>query len=567
MQLIHARVSERILHKVDRLFTNRLTQIFVELLQNSRRAGATHVNVTASEKDGKTTIIFHDNGSGIEDFASLLHLGSSDWDANTELREDPAGMGFFSLIHSGVDVASGSKFASITTAHFLGQQGVQVVDSDPVVPGTRLTFVRAESLGTVEHALKEVAKFGPIDVILNGAALIREDFLKDAVKIKIVDEVRIGVFIGYSHPRNKANFHGSVIEIHDSELHIDKVLLPKIVHGDANALHVHFDILETRKIRLKLPDRTALVEDESFKELLRAARIAMFEYLGEQPDHCAQYDLFREAHKYGVDLKESVPWLKPFHVLSANDNEPFDAPTPCRIQFDPALFALVDLNDDTEDHAAFTFELAASNFQKAPRVPLLMDRSFAGYSWYDALPVYRDFALTLGSIPSDEVTYSECLTVVDSIRLSFSLVEKELGKPNGGETNQLFVWDVPFAGWVDDEYEPTIFISRDSTWAKQADQYAEPFSLLHAATHLAFSASDDVEADSHETQLEYFDERIDASLRRVLGGAIAHVRHLLRKAVQDWDMRQALNQAGITEAHFVRNGDTGDWTFVIPAAA
>lgn len=566
MQLIHARVSERILYKVDRLFTSRLTQIFVELLQNSRRAGATQVDVTATEQDGKTIIVFHDNGSGIENFASLLHLGSSDWDPNTELREDPAGMGFFALIHSGVDVASGSKSASITTAHFLGQQGVQVVDCDPVMPGTRLSFVRAENLGTVEFALKEVAQFGPIDVILNGTALPREDFLKNAVKVKIVDGVRIGVFIGHSHPRNKANFHGSVIEIHESALHLDKVLLPTIVHGDANALHVNFDILETRKIRLKLPDRTAVVEDNSFKELLREARIAMFEYLIERPDHCAQYHLFREAHEYGVDLKESVPWLKPFHVLSANDTEPFDAPTPIRIQFDPELFALVDLSYDTEDHAAFTFEMAAKSFQKAPRVPLLMDRSYAGYSWYDALPVYRDFMLTLGSIPSDEVTYDECLTVVDSIRLSFSLVEKNLGKPNGGEKNQLFVWNVPFAGWVDEEYEPTIFISRDSTWAKQADQYAEPFSLLHAATHLAFSASDDAEADSHETQLEYFDERIDASLRRVLGGAIAHVHHLLRKTVQDWDIRQALNQAEIAEVRFFREGDKGDWNFVIQSA-
>jgi len=48
VQTIQAHVSARILNKADRLFTNRLSQVFAELLQNARRAGASLVSVTTN---------------------------------------------------------------------------------------------------------------------------------------------------------------------------------------------------------------------------------------------------------------------------------------------------------------------------------------------------------------------------------------------------------------------------------------------------------------------------------------------------------------------------------------
>ena len=111
MQTIKAKVSARILSKADRLFTNRLSQIFVELLQNARRAGASLVTVTTSPSptDSTSLITFTDNGSGIEDFNKLLHLGESGWDQAVERAEDPAGMGLFALLHTGVVVRSRGK--------------------------------------------------------------------------------------------------------------------------------------------------------------------------------------------------------------------------------------------------------------------------------------------------------------------------------------------------------------------------------------------------------------------------------------------------------------------------
>jgi anti-sigma regulatory factor (Ser/Thr protein kinase) len=106
LQTFKAQVSDNILTKVDRLFTNRLQTILIELLQNSRRAGASHVDVVAAEMDGRISISITNNGTGIDDFSTLLHLSHSAWDQNVIRLEDAAGIGFFSLVHSGVVVTS-----------------------------------------------------------------------------------------------------------------------------------------------------------------------------------------------------------------------------------------------------------------------------------------------------------------------------------------------------------------------------------------------------------------------------------------------------------------------------
>ena len=69
-ETICAKVSGRLLTKASRLFTGTLDGRIIEILQNSRRAGAMHVNV--SNKDGFITVC--DNGSGIDDFYGELDL-------------------------------------------------------------------------------------------------------------------------------------------------------------------------------------------------------------------------------------------------------------------------------------------------------------------------------------------------------------------------------------------------------------------------------------------------------------------------------------------------------------
>ncbi len=76
METIQAKANPKLLSKASRLFTGTLDGRIIEILQNARRAGATEVEIT--NKDGFVTV--QDNGSGIEDFSTLLDLGNSDWD-------------------------------------------------------------------------------------------------------------------------------------------------------------------------------------------------------------------------------------------------------------------------------------------------------------------------------------------------------------------------------------------------------------------------------------------------------------------------------------------------------
>lgn len=135
MQTIQAQVSSRLLSKADRLFTGTLDGRIIEILQNARRANATHVSIT--NKDGFVTIC--DNGDGIDDFSKLLSLGDSDWDEAMENSEDPAGVGVFCLAPRETMISSSNRKVCITEKAWTGQL-VTVHQNGDTVKGTTLVF-------------------------------------------------------------------------------------------------------------------------------------------------------------------------------------------------------------------------------------------------------------------------------------------------------------------------------------------------------------------------------------------------------------------------------------------
>ena len=272
MYTIQAAVGQRFLSKSDRLFSNRLSDIFIETLQNARRAGATSVSVTTSESGQGTRIVFTDNGEGIADFSVLLQLGDSNWDQMTSEKEDPAGMGFYALLHSGVTVKSRGQQAAIHKAGFLGLEPVEVVAAEGPENGTTLIFDRPEKIGAVDDALLRAAQFGSLEVRLNGKVTPREDFLHGALLVKEVLGVRIGVYT--NHSRSAWNFHGRVI-VADNLPHLSRVTVNS--KGERGDLYARVDVLEAQHIHLKLPDRTAIVEDEKHVELWQEVKIALYE--------------------------------------------------------------------------------------------------------------------------------------------------------------------------------------------------------------------------------------------------------------------------------------------------
>lgn len=84
--------------------------VFVELAQNAGRAGATRLDI--SLRGSRLTV--SDNGNGAEDPASLVILAESDWDAQVEANQTPAGWGLFFLMCLSDRIAYRSRFGEIT---------------------------------------------------------------------------------------------------------------------------------------------------------------------------------------------------------------------------------------------------------------------------------------------------------------------------------------------------------------------------------------------------------------------------------------------------------------------
>jgi hypothetical protein len=114
---ITAKVDPRLISVADAFFDSTPETIYRELLQNSRRAGATEVRI---DRVGDR-IVYEDNGPGCQP-ESLLGLGTSDWEGL--VKERPAGVGFFSLANTEPVVSSPSDGweMTLTRDHFRGEE-------------------------------------------------------------------------------------------------------------------------------------------------------------------------------------------------------------------------------------------------------------------------------------------------------------------------------------------------------------------------------------------------------------------------------------------------------------
>lgn len=181
--IVKLQVNDRkLVSGLSQTFSSRHT-FLAELLQNGRRAGATLLEVAyQATKDakgnGQGTLVFQDNGTGIQDWQNLLSVADSGWDATIQAKEQPFGIGFFSCVSiaSQVRVESGRQVLEFTRQAALDFQDLEVRDSDQDVQGTRITLTGVNS---AEHelasALQRFAKGFPIRVVYNGEELQRPE--------------------------------------------------------------------------------------------------------------------------------------------------------------------------------------------------------------------------------------------------------------------------------------------------------------------------------------------------------------------------------------------------------
>ncbi|WP_025809841.1 ATP-binding protein, partial [Pseudomonas chlororaphis] len=91
-----------------------------ELLQNARRAQASHIDVTV---EGNTLTV-SDNGTGIADLQTLIHIAKSGWNEELKARENAFGMGVLSTLYFAQHLSVHSRdrqFSSSTAAIIRGE--------------------------------------------------------------------------------------------------------------------------------------------------------------------------------------------------------------------------------------------------------------------------------------------------------------------------------------------------------------------------------------------------------------------------------------------------------------
>ena len=537
---IRARVHEGAIDRVTRFFDAGLAQAFTELIQNSRRSGATRIAVVTEviEQDQASAAIrvtVSDDGDGIADPTVLLSFGESGWDRDTAQREDPAGMGVYALSKRGCTISSRARGPLLDLAPgwqvvltpdcFLGKEEAAVVEGHAPWPhGTSISFMAHESPATIEGALADAARYCPLPVTFNGTACRRKAFLDGAVHAERWRGLAFGVFrnrlTGFNDP--DLNFHGLTLS----------VSLPTVDPVEGGAWSVRADIEACPELELVLPARREAVETGFLGEMRQAARLAIYRAMAAaDPAPRIAFKDHKRAAEAGIALPVPPAELRPWRPGIADIDDWRDTPNREPLRPDTLVMAV-----DPEPQDAQCFWRAAERAGIDGRL-FEADTRLEGYRWYDALARVTELridvtetgvthplhALRAGSEPCSGAATApglpDTLARPDAIHMHLR-IERADAPP---ETITVPA-DVAFVGeegtWVEDAHP---LVTRDSD--------LQPAALCQLLLAAYFSASDDPDADSHDTQRRRFREDATHMAIKLLASEDEARRHTIAEAV------------------------------------
>jgi Histidine kinase-, DNA gyrase B-, and HSP90-like ATPase len=551
---VTGQIDVGILHKADRLFRNDDKGVFIEVLQNARRAGATRVDVMLEEipeEPVHCVVTVEDNGSGIENFQNLLTLGRSGWEQETREMEDPAGIGFFSLCQTGVEVTSLNKMVTLRPDVFLGKAVAEIVDVDhSYVTGTRLRFTRPSTKRALSEAIASVAEFCPLDIFLNGTIVARHDFLDGAIYREVIDGIEVGFATRFTHHFYTGyedanwNFYGAVI--HENFSKTSGILEPSH-RGRPLVLHARFNVLETSCVKLQLPDRRSVIESDFLTAFKRKATAAAYRCFQQLPQHALSYQSWREARGLGIELPEAACLLATWSVSARdNDSDPLFGYSETKVL--PSLNKVLLVTSGLPNE--YTVQAALHSGAKLEFGLYDEKPEYAGYSWYDQLP-----RLTSSEIILDGVPYSEC--TAEMIQARPKRIEAKIIIEQAGHEPHTICLPALVHVDIDDEEcwrDPAFVTVQGSPWEKGEPG---PFALDEFLMWATFMPSDDPDADSWQTQRDYHQDLVDEIICDYFHGPHGSLLAELRKFLDSRIIHQA-NKLEITDLRFRRTSE-GPW--------
>ena len=508
---IRARVGDRAIDKVTRLFSAGLADIFTETLQNSLRGGANRVAATIEQHGDSSRVTLGDDGAGIADPAVLLTFGESNWKPGIAEAEDPAGFGLLALSRRGCtlrwrvpggDPSPGYRLV-LEPAHFLGRDAAHVVPdgSAPWPHGTAVTFEASEAPHSVRAFLETAARHYPLPVTIDGEVIERRAFLDGALHVEPWKGLVFGVFkdrhAGYRIP--DVNFHGLTLPVR----------LPQIDAVEGGVWSARADIASCPDLELVLPARKEAVETPFLEEMREAARLAAYCAMAQaDPAPRVTWTDWHKTKEAGIEMPESPTELRLWRPAIA-DTDYWDERSAFTAVGSDALVMQADPEPPEAQALHRAFGLTGLQDESKPALRLLApEPRFEGYPWYDALV---------------RVTGIETLVTVDgAVRsLDYFTNRENGGEPERPETivMHLNVLHPPKSPRHCFRKRGIIAVPADLAFAGEAwssvhdalplvtaDSDIAPEELARLLRSAYFSPSDDADADSWETQLTRFEE-------------------------------------------------------------
>lgn len=408
MEMIQAQVNPRLLSKAERLFTGSLDGRMIEILQNARRAGATAMHITNQDDQ----VIVQDNGRGITDFSALLDLGRSDWDENTESAEDPAGVGLFCLAPREVSIRSGPKVVTVSAKTWRGEP-VPVERAEEPVLGTILVFRDNPWLFEV---VEKHAVFTGMKVTVDGRQCASEPFVSEFAvphpELGCRIEVRAQTKLSQWHGQWKQNWQADIVLVN---FHGQVVTFTYAPVGEY--LQYLVDLTgQATGIRMMLPARTQLVENEALERLKTAIEQEAFQYIQKRGSHQLKFQEYLRAQELGIELPEAQPAFT-LGLLSGEPVEPVAVVKPADWPLAKCYRLYPACRDKDEQNEANVHLLAALGRCENPFVVVEISAAYDGYSWAQ-LPVVDRIEVLVGKELARQCYCCETLVAVENLEIT-----------------------------------------------------------------------------------------------------------------------------------------------------
>lgn len=496
---IHTAVGQSMIGRVTRLFNNSVEDVLTELLQNARRAGAARIDIDSFDLADRQVLVIREDGSGIDDPAKLVTLGDSGWDSEIAHREDPAGMGVFSLAGHRVEIRSFSKAAGqgwcVVIAPDAWESGMPLeIEPCSIAVGTEILIDLPEAwVKALPSAVAKAATFYPLAVHFRGEQCARRDFLAEVHRVEKWNGCRIGIFRGRNYrssAEGSINFHGLTVACP----------MPSVseVGGD-ECWYVRVDIVDAPALQLVLPARKEMVQNAALDELREAAEAAIYRTIAVTGSHRLAHVQWQRAQALGVALPEAAPWLSGWLPRTADADG--------TLLGDPVTgVAMVLVPDDEPPIEQSAGRILCKGLPLGGALVRVVS-AFEGYGWYDALPRVSDLSF---SVESDAGVYAwrggdSPMPGTESgrvARITLDVAVRSSAAAIGDDDHHSFPADVliaPDDGWYGDLDQAVILLTQDCA--------ITPHELASLIENACFSPSDDSGDDSWDTQHSYFEKR------------------------------------------------------------